>query len=115
MTPPAFLLALFYNSTSLADGPITLCVTLSERAAATELAPERQVRQFSARSWAGFCSIRDPAHCRIAVPCEQRMDNFSRGRENLAGLPKVTQMVSLNFEQAGFHSRSAAQPPQHTG
>jgi hypothetical protein len=38
MTPPAFLLASFYNSASLADGPITLGVTLLERTAATELA-----------------------------------------------------------------------------
>jgi hypothetical protein len=38
MTPPAFLLALFYNSASLADGPITLGVTLLERTAATEFA-----------------------------------------------------------------------------
>ena len=43
---------------------------------------------------------------RISPP-EQRMDNFSRGRVNLAGLPEPTQMVSLDFEQAGFHCRGA--------
>ena len=34
---------------------------------------------------------------------------------NLAGLPELTQMVGLDFEQAGFHGRGAAQPPQQTG
>jgi hypothetical protein len=29
----------------------------------------------------------------------------------LAGLPKLLEMVGLNFEQAGFHGRGAAQPP----
>jgi hypothetical protein len=35
------------------------------------------------------------------------MDNFPRVRTNSAGLPKLTQMVSLDFEQAGFHCRGA--------
>jgi hypothetical protein len=31
---------------------------------------------------------------------------------NFAGLPEITQMVSLDFEQASFHDRGTAQPPQ---
>ena len=48
-------------------------------------------------------------------PSEQRIDNLSRGLVNSAGLPESVQMVCLNFEQAGFHSCSAAQPPEQTG
>ena len=67
----------------------------------------------------GFCSIRDTVRCRIAVETgrerlpEQRIDDLSGSRVKLAGLPELTQMVSLNFEQVGFHSCRAAQsPPQ---
>jgi len=32
-------------------------------------------------------------------------------RENAAGLSEFTQMISLDFEQAGLYGRGAAQPP----
>jgi hypothetical protein len=31
---------------------------------------------------------------------------------NFASLPELTKLISLHFEQAGFHSRGAAKPPQ---
>ena len=34
-------------------------------------------------------------------------------RKPLAVLPVVMQLLSLNLEQSGFHSRGAAQPPQN--
>ena len=34
---------------------------------------------------------------------------------NLAGLPELTKLVGLHFEQAGFHGRGAAKPPQQAG
>jgi hypothetical protein len=34
---------------------------------------------------------------------------------SLAALPELTQMVRLNFKQAGFHCRGAPQSPQQTG
>ena len=41
--------------------------------------------------------------------------NYLTGMRNqLAALPIVMQLLSLNFEQPGFHSRGAAQPPQNT-
>ena len=48
-------------------------------------------------------------------PPELRIDGFAACWESLAGPPEFTQMVSLNFEQAGFHGRGAPQPPQQTG
>ncbi len=43
---------------------------------------------------------------RVSSP-KQRIDNFSLDRLNLAGLPEPTQMVGLDFKQAGFHCRGA--------
>ncbi len=34
---------------------------------------------------------------------------------NLAGLPELAKLVSLHFEQAGFHGGGAAKPPQQAG
>jgi uncharacterized protein len=42
---------------------------------------------------------------------EHGVDKFSRGRQSLLGLLKFAQIGSLDFEQASFHSRGAAQPP----
>ena len=44
------------------------------------------------RPWVGFCFVGDVVRCRGETdrvsPPEQRMDNFSRGGINLAGLPE---------------------------
>ena len=74
--------------------------------------------RFRHRAGHDFRSICYSVQFRIAVetdrvsPPEQRIDNLSRGRVN--GLLEPTQMLSLNFEEAGFHRRGAAQPPQQT-
>src|SRR6516164_2767168 len=58
-----------------------------------------------------FFYVRSVGRCRIAIvtdrlsPPEHCIDNFSRGREMLAGLPECVQMVGLNFEQAGLYGR----------
>ena len=43
------------------------------------------------------------------------MDKLLRDGINVAILPNLTKMVSLDFEQAGFHGGGAAQPPQQAG
>src|SRR4029077_7128942 len=69
----------------------------------------------------GFCSASDVWQSRVSVETarfdlpEQRIDNLSRGSAILAVPPQPTQLVSLNFEQAGFNRCGAAQSPQQTG
>src|SRR6516165_3439154 len=59
---------------------------------------------FRLGSWQGFFLRRDVVRCRIAIVTdrasrpEHRIDDFSRSREDAAGLSEFTQMVSLNFE-----------------
>ena len=58
-------------------------------------------------------SVRDVVRCRCGFdidrfgPPEYRLDNVSRGRVNLAALSELMQIVSLDFEQVGFHCRGA--------
>jgi hypothetical protein len=57
-------------------------------------------------------------HMRIIVgrvrPFECCMKSVSKVCEQLPPLLILPQMFSLNFKQAGFHGRGAAQAPQHT-
>ena len=46
-------------------------------------------------------------------PPEHRVNYLIGIRKQLAVLPIVMQLPSLNLEQSGFHSRGAAQPPQN--
>src|SRR6516164_331526 len=46
-------------------------------------------------------------------PPEYCVNNVPSIREQLAVLPIVMQLLSLNLEQSSFHSRGAAQPPQN--
>jgi hypothetical protein len=61
-----------------------------------------------------FYSVRDVSRSGIAIetgrlsPPEQRVEQPLEGLLNLASVPESVQMVCLNFEQAGFHSCSAA-------
>ena len=69
---------------------------------------------FRAGAGQGFRTVCDAVRCRIVAetdcvsPPEHRIDNFSSGRINLAGPPKLTQMLSLDLEETGFHGRGTA-------
>jgi hypothetical protein len=58
------------------------------------------------------------AQCSIRVginrinPPEFCIAHFLQLWSSLAALPELTHIVSLDFEQAGFHRRSAPQSPQ---
>ena len=74
---------------------------------------------FRPRAGPGFRSVCDAVGCLIGIgeinqpePC---IDNFLRLCLSLAALPELTQIGSLDFEQAGFHCRGAPQSPQQTG
>jgi hypothetical protein len=41
-----------------------------------------------------------------------RLSRSSTKLGKLAGLPELAKMVGLHFEQAGFHARGTAKPPQ---
>ena len=79
------------------------------------------INGFRPRAGQGFRSVCDAVRCSIGVgidrisPPEPCIDNFLRLWLSLAALPELTQMVSLDFEQAGFHCRGAPQSPQQTG
>jgi len=69
---------------------------------------------FRAGAGQGFRTVCDAVRCRIVAETdcvslpEHRIDNFSSGRINLAGPPKLTQMLSLDLEETGFHGRGTA-------
>src|ERR1700691_4806867 len=46
---------------------------------------------------------------------EQRTPNCARARSNLVASTRLAQMLSLNFEEAGFNCGGATQAPQQTG
>ena len=46
---------------------------------------------------------------------QQCVENLSRGLLGLVGLFERVELSGLDFEEAGFHGRGAAQPPQQTG
>src|SRR5262249_4514230 len=46
-------------------------------------------------------------------PTENRVNSLPAIRKQLPVLPIVMQLLSLNLEQSGFHTRGAAQPPQN--
>ncbi len=46
---------------------------------------------------------------------KQRVEDLSRSLLGLVGLFERVQLSGLDFEEAGFHGRGAAQPPQQTG
>ena len=79
------------------------------------------INEFRPRAGPGFRFVCDAVRCSIGVgidritrpePC---VDNFLRLRLCLAALPELTQTISLDFEQAGFHCPGAPQSPQQAG
>ena len=73
---------------------------------------------FRPRAGPGFRSVCGAVRRLIGVgihrisPSEPCVDNFLRLWLSLAALPELTQIVSLDFEQSGFHCCGTPQSPQ---